>query len=73
MSGQTLGKKLLGIRVARLDGGTPTTGNIVLRTILRPIDGLPFAYLLGLIVILATGQRRQRIGDLAGGTTVTKA
>jgi uncharacterized RDD family membrane protein YckC len=41
--------------------------------VLRIVDGLPVAYLLGLIVILATGKRRQRIGDLAGDTTVVRA
>jgi uncharacterized RDD family membrane protein YckC len=43
-----------------------------LRTILRIVDGFLF-YLVGLIVILATGKRRQRLGDLAGGTTVARA
>jgi uncharacterized RDD family membrane protein YckC len=73
MTGQTLGKRLLGIRVVRAsDGGRPTTGAIVARTLLRIVDGILF-YLVGLIAILATGRRRQRIGDLAAGTTVARA
>lgn len=73
MTGQTLGKRLLGIRVVKADGGgKPGTGAIVLRTVLRIIDGILF-YLVGLIFILATGKRRQRLGDLAGGTTVARA
>ena len=73
-TGQTLGKKLLGVRVARAaDGSKPSTGAIAGRTVLRIVDALPFAYLLGLIVVLATGRRRQRIGDLAAGTTVVSA
>ena len=39
---------------------------------LRLIDGL-FFYLVGLITILATGQRRQRLGDMAGRTRVVAA
>jgi len=31
----------------------------------RIVDGLPFFYLVGFITMLATGARRQRIGDLA--------
>ena len=74
MTGQTLGKRLLGVRVARAsDGSKPGAGAIAGRTVLRIVDALPFAYLLGLIVVLATGQRRQRIGDLAAGTTVVSA
>jgi uncharacterized RDD family membrane protein YckC len=71
-TGQTLGKRLLGIRVARLDGSAPSAGHIAARTVLRVVDGILF-YLVGLIAVLATGQKRQRIGDLAAGTTVVSA
>jgi uncharacterized RDD family membrane protein YckC len=71
-TGQTLGKRLLGLRVVRTDGSRPAGGAIAARTVLRIVDGLPVAYLLGLIVVLATGKRRQRIGDLAGDTTVVR-
>jgi uncharacterized RDD family membrane protein YckC len=45
---------------------------VAIRTILRLVDSLPFLYLLGFIVIMVT-PRRQRLGDLAGGTTVARA
>jgi uncharacterized RDD family membrane protein YckC len=67
--GQTLGKKLMKIRVVRADGRPAGMGEIAVRTILRVIDN----YLIGLIVMLATGERRQRIGDLAAGTIVVDA
>ena len=73
LSGQTLGKRLLGIRVARLDGTPAGVGAIAIRTVLRIVDNLPLAYLLGFVVVLVTGQRRQRVGDLAAGTTVVSA
>ncbi|HEX8087055.1 MAG TPA: hypothetical protein VF529_22445 [Solirubrobacteraceae bacterium] len=43
----------------------------VVRTLLRMLDGL-FFYAVALAVVLATGQRRQRIGDLAAGTVVVR-
>jgi uncharacterized RDD family membrane protein YckC len=72
-SGRTLGKRALGLRVVSLTGGDrPTTGRIAGRTILRVIDILPILYLVGFIAVLATGERRQRLGDLAAGTTVRR-
>ena len=70
--GQTLGKKVMRIRVVRTDGGDASMGQIAVRTVLRLIDGL-FLYLVGLIVMLATGKRRGRLGDLAGDTMVVSA
>jgi uncharacterized RDD family membrane protein YckC len=73
LTGQTIGKRVFGLRVVRADGGgKPGTGQIALRTILRLVDGLG-AYLLGLVVVIATGKRRARLGDLAGRTAVVRA
>jgi len=70
-SGQTLGKKALGIKVVKEDMKNLTYGDAFIRTILRIIDSLGF-YILGLIVILVS-QKKQRIGDLAAHTVVVKA
>ena len=67
--GQTLGKRLMKIRVVRADGRPASMGEIAVRTILRVVDN----YLIGMIVMIATGERRQRIGDLAAGTIVVDA
>lgn len=73
ISGQTLGKRALGVRVVGEDrSSTPAAGKIAIRTLLRLIDGILF-YLVGLIVVLVTGERRQRLGDLAAGTFVVRA
>jgi uncharacterized RDD family membrane protein YckC len=73
-TGQTLGKKLLGVRVAKLDGAKAGPGPVLVRTVLRLVDALPILYVVGLISVLATGrERRQRVGDLAAGTTVVAA
>ena len=70
--GQTLGKRLMGLRVVRDDGGKPSIREIALRTVLRLVDGLGF-YLVGLATMIASGERRQRIGDLVARTVVTAA
>lgn len=67
--GQTLGKKLMKLRVVRADGRPAGMREIAVRTLLRVVDGVG-GYIVGLIVMLATGQRRQRLGDLAAGTIV---
>ncbi|MBW3607228.1 MAG: RDD family protein [Actinobacteria bacterium] len=66
---QTVGKRVMKIRVVRIDGSKPTAGATFVRTLLRAIDGL-FFYLVGLITIFATGERRARLGDLAAKTKV---
>ena len=67
--GQTVGKKLMKIRVVCADGRPAGMREVAVRTILRVVDN----YLVGLIVMLATGDRRQRVGDLAAGTIVVDA
>ena len=71
-SGQTVGKKLMNLRVVRADGRPVGMREIAVRTILRVVDGIG-VYIVGLIVMLVTGERRQRIGDLAAGTIVVDA
>ncbi len=68
--GQTLGKRLFGLRVSRSDGARAGAGPIAIRTLLRAVDILPILYLLGFIVMLVT-PRRQRLGDLAAKTVIT--
>jgi uncharacterized RDD family membrane protein YckC len=71
-NGQTLGKKLMKLRVMRADGARTGMQEIAVRTALRIVDGM-FLYLVGLVVMLVTGQRRQRLGDIAAGTVVMDA
>jgi uncharacterized RDD family membrane protein YckC len=63
---QTLGKRAMGLRVMTRFGEAPSVQSISARTVLRLIDDGP----IGLIVMVASGQRRQRIGDMIAGTTV---
>jgi uncharacterized RDD family membrane protein YckC len=71
--GQTVGKRLLGLRVVRADGSRPSAAAIAVRTLLRLVDWLPLLYLVGFVAMLATGVQRQRLGDLAAKTRVARA
>lgn len=69
--GTTLGKRLLGLKVVKLNG-EPYVGRAVLvRNVLRVVDGFPVMYMVGLVSI-AISQRRQRLGDLAARTAVVR-
>lgn len=67
--GQTVGKRLLRLRVVDAGGLRLTAAQVVLRNLLRPVDSLPLAYGLGALTMLAS-PLRQRLGDLAAGTVV---
>jgi uncharacterized RDD family membrane protein YckC len=67
-TGQTIGKKLFGLRVEKKDLTPMSTGAAFVRQILMAIDIL----VIGLIVA-ATNKDKQRIGDLVAKTIVTKA
>jgi uncharacterized RDD family membrane protein YckC len=73
LSGQTPGKHLMKIRVTRRDGRKPSQAAIAARTVLRIVDFLPAFYLLGLVVVVCSSRRRQRLGDVAEGTTVRRS
>lgn len=70
--GQTLGKRLLGLRVMDDRGLRLHVPQILVRNLLRPVDLLPGFYLVGGAAMLC-GPRAQRLGDLAAGTVVVRA
>lgn len=67
--GQTLGKKLLRLRVMDEQGLRLQFSQIVIRNLLRFIDSLPLLYLVGGLVCLFN-KRAQRLGDFAANTIV---
>jgi len=69
--GATLGKKLLGIKVVRENGEGLDWGAVIIRNLLRIIDGIAF-YLVGAIVVWVS-KKRQRLGDMAAKTLVVRA
>jgi uncharacterized RDD family membrane protein YckC len=69
--GQTLGKRLLSLRVMDIQGLRLQPSQIVIRNLLRFIDSLPVCYLVGGLSCLLS-PRSQRLGDLAANTIVTR-
>lgn len=86
MNGQTIGKKVLRIKVVSLDGGEPTLGQFMLRWFARFYEwgtimllffwGSPaglLVFIIGALVcilFIAVTPKSQRIGDLMAGTVV---
>jgi uncharacterized RDD family membrane protein YckC len=71
-NGQTLGKRIYGLRVISADGSPASFTAVLIRNLVRLIDFLPAFYGLGLLAIVATS-RAQRLGDVAAGTFVVRA
>ena len=67
--GQTLGKRVFGLRVVDVHGLRLQFSQIALRNLLRPIDGLPLLYLVGGVASFWM-RSGQRLGDLAANTVV---
>ncbi|MEP2670990.1 MAG: RDD family protein [Cyclobacteriaceae bacterium] len=71
MNGQSPGKRVMKIKVVRLDGTPPTIGNYIMRWVFSFID---YYFLSGVIavVVVAMGGKGQRLGDVVAGTSVVK-
>jgi uncharacterized RDD family membrane protein YckC len=69
--GATVGKMLVKIKVVREDGSPCGFGPAVVRNLLRVIDGLPFLYVIGMILI-SRSDKKQRLGDRFAKTVVIK-
>jgi uncharacterized RDD family membrane protein YckC len=71
LNGQSIGKKVLKIKVVKIDGSQPGIGSYFLRWLIKPLDVF-FTYgSVGIITMLING-KGQRLGDLAANTTVIK-
>jgi uncharacterized RDD family membrane protein YckC len=71
-NGQTIGKRIFGLRVIADDGSPAGFTAVLVRNLLRVVDFLPGFYGLGLLAIVVSS-RSQRLGDLAAGTFVVRA
>ena len=70
-NGQTIGKRIFGLRVIADDGAPAGFIAVLVRNLVRVIDFLPGFYGLGLLAIVVSS-RSQRLGDLAARTMVTQ-
>ncbi len=71
MNGQSIGKKIIGIKVIGEDGGRPALHQYLIRWLTRPFD---FVLSFGLAALLTSvlSKKNQRLGDMAAGTLVIK-
>lgn len=65
MNGQTIGKRMLGIRVVKTDGFSLDAGSIGIRTLFRVVDHIPLLWVVPLV-----SAQSQRFGDMLGRTIV---
>lgn len=70
-SGQTIGKRVMGLRVIQDTGVRVGPLQALLRNLVRPVDKLPVFYLVGGVAALLSGTQ-QRLGDLLAGTIVVR-
>jgi len=69
--GQTIGKRLFGLRVIDVHGLRLQLPQIAMRNLLRFVDMLPFFYLVGGLAAVFS-RNAQRLGDMAANTIVTR-
>jgi uncharacterized RDD family membrane protein YckC len=70
-SGQTVGKRIFGLRVLQESGVRIGFWHAALRNLARPVDRLPLFYLVGGASAFLSS-RQQRLGDILGGTIVVR-
>jgi uncharacterized RDD family membrane protein YckC len=70
--GQTVGKKLLRLRVVDVEGRRLQFNQIAVRNLLRFVDELPLFYLVG-GVACCLNSKCQRLGDIAANTVVIRS
>jgi uncharacterized RDD family membrane protein YckC len=71
-NGQTVGKRMFGLRVIAEDGAPAGFTAVLTRNLIRVIDFLPGFYGAGLLAIVIS-PKSQRLGDMAAGTYVVRA
>jgi hypothetical protein len=69
--GQTIGKKVLRLRVVDREGFKLHVSQIIIRNLLRAVDSLPLFYFVGGIASLLN-KHGQRLGDIAANTLVVR-
>ena len=70
-NGKTLGKRIIGLKVVKLNGGLPTADDFLIRWVFRGIDiYTSFGALAALLV--SSSDKSQRLGGLLSNTAVIK-
>jgi uncharacterized RDD family membrane protein YckC len=69
--GQTIGKRILRLRVVDVEGMRLQFNQIATRNLLRVVDGLPLLYFVGGLTCWSN-RKCQRLGDIAANTVVIR-
>jgi uncharacterized RDD family membrane protein YckC len=69
LEGQTLGKRIVKIKVVKIDGYQASFGDYLMRWLLRLIDIWTNMGVIGLISLVVS-EKTQRLGDMSAGTAV---
>ncbi|MEO6347172.1 MAG: RDD family protein [Aquaticitalea sp.] len=69
LDGQTLGKRILKIKVVKIDGYQASLADFIIRWVFRIIDLNMMSGVVALIAII-TSPKNQRLGDMTAGTSV---
>src|SRR3954467_3102970 len=69
LEGQTIGKRIMRIKVVKIDGYQASFAEYLIRWFFRLIDLSIFNGLIAVITV-ATTKKSQRLGDMAAGTAV---
>jgi uncharacterized RDD family membrane protein YckC len=67
--GGTPGKRVLGMWIVDADKNNPGFIKALVRNLLGIVDFLPFAYIIG-VILVASSRTKQRLGDRVAGTYV---
>lgn len=70
-NGQTIGKKIMNIRVVKLDGTQPGLGDYLIRWLFRLLD-ITLSIGVVAIICIASSAKQQRLGDMVAGTTLIR-
>jgi len=69
MEGQTIGKRIMKIKVIKIDGYQAGFGDYLIRWLLRIVEVTPPLSFIG-VISMVSNSKNQRIGDMAAGTAV---
>ncbi len=70
--GQTVGKRVMRLRVVDSRGLRLEPSQVIVRNLMRFLDTLPLLYLVGGVACVLN-RHRQRLGDIAAGTVVVRS
>jgi uncharacterized RDD family membrane protein YckC len=71
LNGQSIGKRIMKIKVISLNGNRPTFGQYLIRWVMRLVD-FGITLNIGALVSAIVTENGQRIGDIAAGTAMIK-